>query len=152
MVKNQPCNARDIGSIPGPGRSHMPIATKPNMPQLLKPWHLQPALCSKRCHHNEEPAHCNEEQPLLATTRESPHVAGKIHHSQKVNKNLKPNKNLSKHPYETVKHCRSAKVVWWQIYKLRLPRPGPWLSTAEFRASLQQVPGGKLLGPPGTRA
>ena len=24
MVKNLPCNARDTGSIPGPGRSHMP--------------------------------------------------------------------------------------------------------------------------------
>ena len=24
VVKNPPCNARDPGSIPGPGRSHMP--------------------------------------------------------------------------------------------------------------------------------
>ena len=24
VVKNQPCNARDTGLIPGPGRSHMP--------------------------------------------------------------------------------------------------------------------------------
>ena len=24
VVKNLPCNARDTGSIPGPGRSHMP--------------------------------------------------------------------------------------------------------------------------------
>ena len=26
---NLPCNARDTGSIPGPGRSHVPRATKP---------------------------------------------------------------------------------------------------------------------------
>ena len=29
MIKNLPCNAGDMGSIPGPGRSHMPGATKP---------------------------------------------------------------------------------------------------------------------------
>ena len=29
MVKNLPANAGDMGSVPGPGRSHMPQATKP---------------------------------------------------------------------------------------------------------------------------
>ena len=29
VVKNPPANAGDTGSIPGPGRSHMPRATKP---------------------------------------------------------------------------------------------------------------------------
>ena len=29
VVKKPPCNARDTGSIPRPGRSHMPPATKP---------------------------------------------------------------------------------------------------------------------------
>ena len=42
------------------------------MPQLLKPAHLEPMLLSKRSHRNEKPAHCNEEQPLLAATGEKP--------------------------------------------------------------------------------
>ena len=29
MVKNPPANAGDMSLIPGPGRSHMPRATKP---------------------------------------------------------------------------------------------------------------------------
>ena len=41
------------------------------MPQLLKPACLEPVLCNKRSHHNEKPRHRNEEQPPLATTRES---------------------------------------------------------------------------------
>ena len=43
-------------------------ATKPvhhnywaHMPQLLKPAHLEPVLHNKRSHHNEKPAHCNED-------------------------------------------------------------------------------------------
>ena len=39
---------------------------------VLKPAHL--VSCStKRSYHDEKPGHCKEEQPLLATTRESPH-------------------------------------------------------------------------------
>ena len=30
-------------------------------PQLLKPTHLEPVLRNKRSHHNEKPAHCNED-------------------------------------------------------------------------------------------
>ena len=32
-----------------------------HVPQLLKPAHLKPMLRNKRSHHNEKPAHCNEE-------------------------------------------------------------------------------------------
>ena len=32
-----------------------------HMPQLLKPTRLEPALCNKRSHHSEKPAHHNEE-------------------------------------------------------------------------------------------
>ena len=31
------------------------------VPQLLKPAHLEPVLRNKKSHHNEKPAHCNEE-------------------------------------------------------------------------------------------
>ena len=53
------------------------------MLQLLKPTRLEPVLHNKRSHHSERPVHCNEEQPPLAATRESPHVATKTQRSQK---------------------------------------------------------------------
>ena len=53
------------------------------VPQLLKPARLEPVLHNKRRHHNEKPAHCNEEQPPLTATRESPRAATKTQHSQK---------------------------------------------------------------------
>ena len=40
--KNLPAKARDTGSIPGPGGSHMPATTKP-------------VLCNKIRPHNEKP-------------------------------------------------------------------------------------------------
>ena len=103
VLKNPPANAGDTGSSPGPGRSHMPRSNwvrepqllsprattteacvlRARAPHLLKPSHLEPVLCNKRSHHNEKPAHCNEEWPPLATTRESPHTATKTQHSQK---------------------------------------------------------------------
>ena len=42
------------------------------VPQLLKPVRLEPVLRNKRSHCDEKPSHCNEEKPLLASTRESP--------------------------------------------------------------------------------
>ena len=53
--------------------------------QLLKPVCLEPVLCNKRSHHNEKPTHLNEEEPLLAATRESLRAATKTQHSQKIN-------------------------------------------------------------------
>ena len=80
VVKNLPANARDTGSIPGPGRSHMPWSNKAHaphywacalepvshnywahVPQLLKPAHLEPVLRNKRSHRNEKPVNHNEE-------------------------------------------------------------------------------------------
>ena len=73
VVKNPPANAGDMGSIPGPGRSHMPRSTKarapqlPSLrsrarePQLLKPAHLEPMLRNKRSQRNEKPTHHSEE-------------------------------------------------------------------------------------------
>ena len=40
VVKNPPANARDTGSIPGPGSSHMSPST------------LQSTICNKRNHHS----------------------------------------------------------------------------------------------------
>ena len=35
VLKNPPANAGDTGSIPGPGRSHMPWNNQAHAPQLL---------------------------------------------------------------------------------------------------------------------
>ena len=37
MVKNPPANAGDMGTSPGPGRSHMPQSNYDHKPQLLSP-------------------------------------------------------------------------------------------------------------------
>ena len=37
VVKNLPDNAGDVGSIPGPGRSHIPQSNQVHLAQLLKP-------------------------------------------------------------------------------------------------------------------
>ena len=48
VVKNLPCNARDTGSIPGPGRSLMLLSNKARLPQLmsLSPRALESQLLS----------------------------------------------------------------------------------------------------------
>ena len=59
MVKNQPHNATDTGSTPGPGRSHMPQSDEAHVPLLssrlattatLTPgaWALQLENCNKK--------------------------------------------------------------------------------------------------------
>ena len=50
--------------------------------QLLKPACLEPVLCNKRSHCNEKPAY-NEQQPPLATARESPRAAMKTQRNHK---------------------------------------------------------------------
>ena len=38
VAKNLPASARDMGSIPGPGRSHMPRSNYARAPELLSLW------------------------------------------------------------------------------------------------------------------
>ena len=60
MDKYPSASARDMGSIPGLGRFHLPRTTKAmchnlSAPvlQVLKPVCLESVLCNKRSHHNE---------------------------------------------------------------------------------------------------
>ena len=71
VVKNPPANAGDTGSIPGPGRSHMPWSNKSHVPQLLKPTHLKPVLRNKRSHRSESPRTAVKSS-LRRNQRESP--------------------------------------------------------------------------------
>ena len=61
LVKNPPSNAGDMGSVPDPVRSHMLWGNKAGVPQLLSPHPLEPGLCKKRRHQNEEPMDHNKE-------------------------------------------------------------------------------------------
>ena len=95
MVKDPPANAGDTRFKPWSRKiprdmeqliSPCTPTTKPALqsePQLLKPAHLEPVLHNKRSCRNEKPAQCNEEWPLLATTRENPRAAAKTQLSQK---------------------------------------------------------------------
>ena len=64
VVKNPPANAGDTGSIPDPGRSHVPWRNQARMPQLLR-------LCSRaRSLQQEKPL--NKKWPPLTLTGEKP--------------------------------------------------------------------------------
>ena len=59
VVRNLPASAGDMGSIPDPGRFHMPHSNQARVLQVLKPMCLEPMLCTKRSHHNEKPVQHN---------------------------------------------------------------------------------------------
>ena len=82
MVENPPVNAGDTGSSPGLGRAHMPRSNWARESQLLslRVWSL--CFATRGCD-SERPAHCDEEWPPLAATRESPRTETKTQHSQK---------------------------------------------------------------------
>ena len=64
----------DTGSLPGPGRVHVPVWY--NCWACAAQWEEPP--------HPEACTHCNEEEPQLATTRESLDNATKIQCSPKI--------------------------------------------------------------------
>ena len=63
------------GGIPHAAERLGPWAT------ITEPARLEPELRNKRGRDNERPAHCDEEWPPLATTRESPRTETKTQHS-----------------------------------------------------------------------
>ena len=67
----------DVGSIPDPGRFHMPWGNSPCATIT------EPELRNKTSHCNEKAKHCDEEQPPVAATRESMCAARKTKHIQK---------------------------------------------------------------------
>lgn len=80
-----------MGSIPAPGKSHMPhgnwiqasqvLSQRSRAPelQLLKPERLEPVLHNKSSHHSKKPEPRKEEEPALAASRESLSAAAKTH-------------------------------------------------------------------------
>ena len=82
MVGNLPAEAGDMGSIPLPGRFHIPRAAEPGTPRL-KP--ARPAACALQ---QGKPSRlrslCNttREQPSFAAMRESLCATAKTQHGQ----------------------------------------------------------------------
>ena len=77
------CQCRGHGFGPWSGKI-------PHAAEQLDPWatttepaRLEPVLRNKRGHDSERPAHCDEEWPPLAATKESPRTETKTQHSQK---------------------------------------------------------------------
>ena len=79
------CQCRGHGFEPWSGK--IPRATEQLGPwaTMTEPARLEPVLHNKRGHDSERPAHCDEEWPPLATTRESPRTETKTQHSHKKN-------------------------------------------------------------------
>ena len=71
MAKNLPANVGDTGSIPDPGRSHMPWSNEAHESQLVKSTCLRAhALPTRQATTMRSP--CTRELPLLAETGEKP--------------------------------------------------------------------------------
>ena len=74
MFKNLPCNTRDTGLIPGPGRSHLLWNNKAHVPQPLtlctatsKPVHLEPVFHNKEATTPQlQKAHKQQQRPAIA--------------------------------------------------------------------------------------
>ena len=77
------CQCRGHGFKPWSGR--IPHATEQVGPcaTTTEPARLEPVLYNKRGCDSERPAHCDEQWPPLAATRESPRTETKTQHSQK---------------------------------------------------------------------
>ena len=80
------------------------------MPQLLKPSRLEPMLRNKKSHHNEKPAHRDEEWSPLSATRESPHAATKTQRGQKKKKKTHQEEDFPRG--HTVPHCSLPGKGW----------------------------------------
>ena len=77
------CQCKGHGFEPWSGK--IPHATEHLGPwaTTTEPAHLEPVLPNKRGRDSERPMHRDEEWPLLAATRGSPHTETKTQHSQK---------------------------------------------------------------------
>ena len=77
MVKNPLANARDMGSIPGPGRFHLLQSNQALKLQPLKPACLEPVFSNKRGNRNEKPC-----APQLENRPHSPRLADILHSNE----------------------------------------------------------------------
>ena len=87
VVKNQPSNAEDTGSIPGQElRSHMPWSNQAHTQQLLSP----SSTPRKSAHHNEGSTRCNGDPTCCNEDRMQPNKNKQI-----LKKKKKPEKGCA---------------------------------------------------------
>ena len=77
------CQCRGHGFEPWSGRIPHAVEQLGPWATTAEPARLELVLRNKRGPDSERPAHCDEEWPLLAATRESPRTETKTQHSQK---------------------------------------------------------------------
>ena len=77
------CQYRGHGFKPRSGKIPHALEQLGPWATIAEPARLEPVLRNKRGHDSERPAHCNEEWPPLATTRESSCTETKTQHSHK---------------------------------------------------------------------
>ena len=82
VVKNPPVNAGDMDSIPDPGGSHMPGASKVKR-HNHQACALEPGSHNKRSQCNEKSRHCNEKVAPTHQNYSEAHGATNVQHSQK---------------------------------------------------------------------
>ena len=78
------CQCRGHGFEPWSGKVPHAVEQMGPWATITEPACLEPVLRNKRGRDSERPAHCDEEWPLLAATRESPRTEMKTQHSQKL--------------------------------------------------------------------
>ena len=82
-----PANARGTGSIPGPGRSHMPRGSWAHLPQLLKPGHSRTRVPQQEEPPRWEALTPRAEQPQLEKPKQSNEDQGsQIHTNRWINR------------------------------------------------------------------
>ena len=77
------CQCRGHGFEPWSGKILHAAEQLGPWATTTEPARLEPVLRNKRGRDSERPAHCDEEWPPLAATRESPRTETKTQHSQK---------------------------------------------------------------------
>ena len=72
MVKHLPANAGDMGSIPGPGRSHMPSSNQACVPAAAQSVHVEPVLHTREAPTMRSRSVAGRVAPALAVCETQP--------------------------------------------------------------------------------
>jgi len=122
VVKNHPANSGGTGSIPDPGRSHMPQSNETCAPQLLglcsgawEPQLQKPEHPKARAPQREKPLRWKAwaPQPLLAATRECPCKVMKTQYSKSEYKKFSKEKKKRSSPSLT--NEKSGVIATWGV-------------------------------------
>ena len=118
--RNLPDNEGDMGSIPGPGRSHMPQSNEPHA-TTTEPVCLKPVLHNERSRCNEKPVRWNRVAPTHPNQRKPVHCReGPA--QPKINKYYKQEGSFKKRSSSCVpwSNVLTSLSLSFLIYKIKL--------------------------------